>query len=451
MLPGILRDACRSLGLVFLVFSLSLVGVRTTNAQGTWAALSPMPTARWSLAAATWTDGTIFAIGGFADSNFLAPMNTVEAYHAVSNTWTGVAPMPSPRGALAAATGGDSRIYAIGGFGGIGTTALNAVEAYDPGTGIWTTVAPMPTPRYFPAAVNGHDGRIYVIGGQIGQSSSSDYLNIVEIYDPSTNTWSTASPMPTARAQLAAAVGRNGLIYAIGGSSLSGFMDTVEVYDPVSNTWNTAPSMSMAHAYFAAETGVDGRIYAVGGHSESAIVSTVEAYDPGANAWSIVAPMLTAREGLAAAVGSDGRIYAIGGDGAAPDYLLLNTVEAYTVPDSDTTPPVLTATATKTQLWPPNGKMVPVTISGTITDTGSGVDLGSGSYSTVDSYGKVQPGGVFTINPGGTYSFTISLEASRRGGDETGRTYTVTISARDIAGNVGTATVVVTVPHDQGH
>ena len=40
----------------------------------------------------------------------------------------------------------------------------------------WTTVAPMPTPRYGLAAVSGPDGRIYAIGGDDGSS----YLNTVE-------------------------------------------------------------------------------------------------------------------------------------------------------------------------------------------------------------------------------------------------------------------------------
>src|SRR5262249_216963 len=43
-------------------------------------------------------------------------------------------------------------------------------------------------------------------------------------------------------------------------------------------------------------------------------------------------------------------------------------------PEVDTTPPVITIAATPATLWPPTGKMVPVTVSGTMTDAGSGVD-----------------------------------------------------------------------------
>jgi hypothetical protein len=95
--------------------------------------------------------------------------------------------------------------------------------------------------------------------------------------------------------------------------------------------------------------------------------------------------------------------------------------------------------------------MVPVTISGTITDTGSGVNLSSGSFAVSDEYGTVQPSGTFTINPDGTYLFTVNLEASRRGSDKNGRQYTISVFAKDNAGNLGSSSIIVTVPHDQGH
>ena len=46
-------------------------------------------------------------------------------------------------------------------------------------------------------------------------------------------------------------------------------------------------------------------------------------------------------------------------------------------------------------------------------------------------------------------SFTILLEARRMGGDKNGRTYTITVKAKDRAGNIGKKAVTVTVPHNQ--
>jgi hypothetical protein len=117
----------------------------------------------------------------------------------------------------------------------------------------------------------------------------------------------------------------------------------------------------------------------------------------------------------------------------------------------DVVPPVVTVSASPSVLWPPNGRLVPVTISGTITDAASGVDASSATFRVLDEYGQAQPGGAVVLGAGGSYSFTVMLEASRRGDDRNGRLYTVTVTARDIAGNAGTANGFVTVPHDARH
>jgi hypothetical protein len=114
----------------------------------------------------------------------------------------------------------------------------------------------------------------------------------------------------------------------------------------------------------------------------------------------------------------------------------------------DATPPVVTATANTNSIWPPNGKMVPVVVSGKVTTGPSG--LASASYRVVDSYGKVQPSGSISVKADGTYSVSVSLEAARNGNDKAGRTYTLTFTVKDRAGKTGSASVVVTVPHDQG-
>jgi glycosidase len=117
----------------------------------------------------------------------------------------------------------------------------------------------------------------------------------------------------------------------------------------------------------------------------------------------------------------------------------------------DLTAPTVSVTANPSSLWPPNGKMVSVTISGAITDGLSGVDPSTAAFNVVDEYGQIQPSGPVSLGSGGSYSFTISLQASRNGNDKDGRHYTITVSAKDLAGNVGSAATIVTVPHDQGH
>lgn len=115
----------------------------------------------------------------------------------------------------------------------------------------------------------------------------------------------------------------------------------------------------------------------------------------------------------------------------------------------DTTPPAITLSATSKKLWPPNGRLVSVTLSGTITDIGSGVNANTAEYAVQDEYREVQPFGKITLNPAGNYSFTILLRAGRRGNDLNGRQYTIRVSAKDSAGNRGVQWARVTVPHNQ--
>jgi hypothetical protein len=112
---------------------------------------------------------------------------------------------------------------------------------------------------------------------------------------------------------------------------------------------------------------------------------------------------------------------------------------------------VITISASPKTLWPPNGKMVSVTISGKITDAGSGVNASTAAYTVTDEYRLVQPSGPVTLlDANGSYSFAIQLQASRNGNDRDGRQYTISVSAQDNAGNQGLASAVVIVPHDQG-
>jgi len=85
------------------------------------------------------------------------------------------------------------------------------------------------------------------------------------------------------------------------------------------------------------------------------------------------------------------------------------------------------------------------TITGLITDAPSGVRAGSTTYSVADEYGVAQPSGAVLLSADGTYSFTLSLPATRNAKDADGHRYTVTVRAADAAGNSGSASVFVTI------
>jgi uncharacterized membrane protein len=113
----------------------------------------------------------------------------------------------------------------------------------------------------------------------------------------------------------------------------------------------------------------------------------------------------------------------------------------------DRTPPVITVSVSPATLWPPNGQLVAVTVSGTIMDEPGGSGVQASTYQVIDEYGQIQPKGNLTLVDG-KYSFTVALQASRQGNDPDGRHYSVVVSATDIAGNQGSATATVIVPRN---
>src|SRR2546430_16978588 len=82
------------------------------------------------------------------------------------------------------------RLHAVGGSG---DSATGAHEVYDPATDRWSEAPPMPTARDHLAAV-AFQGRLWAMGGREAVLGSQ-YAR-VEIYDPATNGWYAGTPVP---------------------------------------------------------------------------------------------------------------------------------------------------------------------------------------------------------------------------------------------------------------
>jgi hypothetical protein len=120
----------------------------------------------------------------------------------------------------------------------------------------------------------------------------------------------------------------------------------------------------------------------------------------------------------------------------------------------DTLAPTLAPAATPAILWPPNHNMIPVFIVTNATDYSGGPILLTATVASSEDAAKDGSGHTipdFTtpvIDPvNGTISLQLRAERSGRG---PGRTYTITITATDLAGNHSTTTVKVIAPHDRG-
>ena len=230
----------------------------------TWAARSPMPTARAYFGAAALY-GKIYAAGGLLAGD--QPTASLEEYDPASDTWRTRAPMPTARTGLALVEAA-GRLYAIGGFNEAGGH-LATVEEYDPTTDSWRARASMPTPRSALAAVLGPDGHVYAFGGA-NSSAPSRVLDVVEAYDPIADRWRARAPMPRPRQQLAAARTQSVNVYVVGGvgQDYRDFVATDE-YSPYGDTWSGVPGLRTGHVNHGLAMAGNGYVYAVGGTATS--------------------------------------------------------------------------------------------------------------------------------------------------------------------------------------
>jgi hypothetical protein len=246
--------------------------------------------------------------------------------------WSAGAPMPSPSaGHLTAVLG--EKAYVFGGFNPPAPCCNQEAHAYDPVANKWTPARSMPVGAREAAAHTLGD-KIYVA---IGMSPLLQVQNGLYAYDPASDQWTTRAARPTYRTRFASAT-LNGLLYVFGGYGAAGngpggFADGelkshVEVYDPTTNSWSTGTPMPMALS--GAQTCVFGNdIYLFGGSSAgNAQERSILTYNTVTNTWSAKSPMPTTRVDFSC-VAVDGAAYLVGGSGYTPSYALMGTIERY--------------------------------------------------------------------------------------------------------------------------
>jgi hypothetical protein len=155
-------------------------------------------------------------------------------------------------------------------------------------------------------------------------------------------------------------------------------------------------------------------------------------------------PSSQALFGSAVDIGASGII--VGAPDESTEFL--NAGAAYIFSPGETNEPVIVSiSASPNRLFPPNHKLVPVTIS--LTTQGNVV---SSKIISVSSNQPINGKGDGNTSPDWiiTGDLTVLLRAERAGNIKTDRVYTITVQVTDAFGNTATASVLVTVPHDNG-
>jgi N-acetylneuraminic acid mutarotase len=255
-------------------------------------------------------EGLVYVIGGIREGTMFTPLVNVSSYDVDTGAWTNLQSLPkSTRGAAGAYL--DGKIYV---FGGYSAGWIADTQIYDISSNTWSTGTSMPVALWNARACAGNDGMIYVFGGK---TAGWAHTNAVNIYDPTTDGWDTGAVMPAGLSG-GAVVSSGSYIYYIGGETGAGATSAIYRYYIWGNSWYSSlaplPRTTTAHA---AVMGMDGMIYAFGGASTesegAAGTNWSYYYQPWNDAWQN-GPNLTRNCMYLSGVATvDGRILAMGG------------------------------------------------------------------------------------------------------------------------------------------
>ena len=270
------------------------------SAPGAWQDAAPMPDPRGEVAAARVGD-EIAVVGGFERGD--ANSARVDAYSPARDTWRRLPDLPvSVDHAMAAATNG--RLYVLGGYGRL-RVKLRSAWALSPGGG-WRALPALPAPRAAGGAAVVR-GRLYVAGGvgPVGLARQTFVLDIRR------RRWSSL-PGPTPREHLAVTAA-GGRLYALAGRT-AGFdtnRTTFESLAPPARRWRRLPPIPGARGGTGAAV-AGGTIVSVGGEAPQGTIATVYGFDLSRRRWRRLPDLPTPRHGLGV-VAAAGRVYAIAG------------------------------------------------------------------------------------------------------------------------------------------
>lgn len=306
-----------SVALVSAVAAPVTISTASAQDQGSWTAVSTMPSGTGDSAVAA-LDGKIYVFGGSTFRPHILPDSsdmgsgtwgsTVNyEYEPKTDTWRERAPLPiglSHIGAVAF----NGKLYTFGGFTNlVHKNAQNIALAYDPATDKWQELAPMST-ALGSVSVAVVDGKIHAFGGRPHDPVPT---NFHEVYDPATNQWSKKAPMPKARDHMGIAV-IDGKIHIVGGRT-GGQIDNIpdhDVYDPATDQWTQAAPMPTPRSGGAAVY-YHGLLLYIGGecrrpepHAKAGggeAFDENEAYDPKTDTWLTLAKLPSGRQAIGAA------------------------------------------------------------------------------------------------------------------------------------------------------
>jgi Bacterial Ig-like domain (group 2)/Galactose oxidase, central domain/Kelch motif len=263
-------------------------------------------------------NGKVLLAGGFVNSVWdyggSTSDNGAGLYDSATGAFSGTGNMTTARGGHTATLLANGKVLFAGGADQDPTgTGLASAELYDPSTGTFTQTGNMAVRRFLHTATRLQNGKVLIVGGAL--TSASDPVATAEVYDPATGTFTMTGAMATAREQHTATLLADGRVLIVGGTTSTGTGDlhptaTVEVYDPSTGSFSVTGSMAEARALHTATLLPSGNVLVAGGGDEN---STAEVYDPATGSFSITGGMEIGRSGHTATLLPNGSVLVAGG------------------------------------------------------------------------------------------------------------------------------------------
>jgi len=220
--------------------------------------------------------------------------------------------MTAKRAAHTATLLDNGKVLITGGFVGDGG-GLASAEVFDPTTNAFTSAQNLTAARAGHTATLLPNGKILIAGGYNGE-----YLNSAEVFDPTTNRFASAGQMVTARSGHVATLLNNGKVLLAGGVGTGWtFLADAELYDPKTNTFTATGGMQAARESHTATLLKDGKVLIAGGHkgrrSAITIYANAEIYNPANGTFTAAGNLTVKRHKHDATRLADGKVLIVGG------------------------------------------------------------------------------------------------------------------------------------------
>ncbi|MBD0285789.1 MAG: hypothetical protein ICV79_10250, partial [Flavisolibacter sp.] len=208
--------------------------------------------------------------------------SSTEFYSPATNTFSPGPPMSTKRAGHTATLLNDGNILITGGFNNEGF--LRTAEIFNVRSGEFEIVnGLLSEPRAAHTATLLNDGRVVLVGGVNGGLKANQ---LIDMYDPATNTISKISSLITARTGHTATLLNNGRLLIAGGSEnwRSNVLNTCELFDPVANTVSQTASLQLIRNKHAAVKLQDDKVLIIAGSNDAERIGgryrTCELFDP---------------------------------------------------------------------------------------------------------------------------------------------------------------------------